>query len=113
MIPLLEFAHGLFLAVKSAASPAAYGETHPLDLDEHFRFRRDGDNVSVTADFTDEVGRCSLKELREAVCRNCVASLKALLAAHPEARKSQQLYRWYNVDELGVADLFVETGNAR
>jgi hypothetical protein len=105
-IPLLEFAHGLFLAVRRAASSVSFGETHPLDLEEHFRFFRKGEEITISADVTDKIARCPLHELDTAVRRNCVAMLQFLFDVHPEARRSGQLYKWFNAKELGAEGLF-------
>lgn len=105
-IPLLEFALGLYMAVRSAASYLAYGETHPLDLDQNFRFRREGDIVTVAADVTDAAANCTVAELQDAVRRNCAEVLKFLLSVHPEARASGELYRWYAAAELGLGHFF-------
>jgi hypothetical protein len=105
-IPLLEFALGLYMAVRSAASYLQFGATHPLDHEEQFRFRREGEIVTVAADVTDAAANCSLSELQEAVRRNCTEILEFLFSVHPEARQNKELYRWYAADELGLSDLF-------
>jgi hypothetical protein len=108
-IALLEFAKGLFLAVRKAASAIGYAETHPLDADEHFRFRRHGEDLTVEADFSHEIARCSVRELEAAVRNNCIAVLEFFLTIHPEARRSQQLYNFFDIDELGADKLFADT----
>ncbi len=107
-IALLEFAKGLFLAVRKAASAIGYGETHPLDADEHFRFRRHGEDLTVETDFSHKTARCSVRELEAAARNNCFAVLEFFLAIHPEACESHQLYKFFDIEELGADRLFAE-----
>ncbi len=112
-IALLGFAKGLFAAASRAASPVGYGETHPLDLDEHLRFHRHGDEVTFEADFADQIAQCPVHELVTATRENCLAILRFFLEIHAEARESSQLFTWFQIEGLGADELFAEVAKSR